>query len=89
MDIKELTGLLQWGAAISLLLAVSWVFRFKKEPARAKLMGFAFIVLAIAMIGFSLEWPIWIVGVLAGLVVATQILDFAMRAGQKAKAEEP
>lgn len=88
MDIKAMAGMLQWGAAVSLLLALSWVFRAKKDPARAKLMGFAFIVLAVAMVGFSLEWPLWVVGVLAGVVVATQIIDFAVRAGEKAKQEE-
>lgn len=89
MDDKAFAGMLQWGSAVSIALAISWVFRAKKDPTRAKLMGFAFIVLAVAMIGFSFDWPMWIVGSLTGVVILTQIADFAIRAGQKVKAEDP
>ncbi len=88
MEEFDISGLLNWGAIVALVLGISWVLRLKKLPKRARLMIPACMALSLLMFGFGQKWPVYVLGIIGALVVGLLIFDFAARASDQATREE-
>lgn len=83
----EIKVALQYAAGLSLVLALTWVWRAKKDRSRGLIMGTAFIVMAAVLYGYGNAWPMGLLITLVGLLIFLLMMDFGMRAGRKVEKE--
>lgn len=77
---------LLWGAGICLLFAFIWLLRIRSKGVQAGVMGGAFVVMGVLLLGFRADWPM---GVLVGLGVLLFLLllgDLALRSVKRVDA---
>lgn len=74
-----------WMSGLSLLMALVWAFRIRKTPTRAKIMGVAFVLMALLSWGFGVGWPVAVLGLVGASLFVALAADMAVRSADKAK----
>ncbi len=84
MDLDLVRPWLQWGAAVSLLMAVIWIIRSRSAGVRGYVMGGAFVCLAALFLGLASQWPIWGMATIGVLLFVLLFADLSLRAAELA-----